>query len=207
MDESTLGLPQVILARTRPAPALVKVPLMTPRLEIVGPDPTLAQPLADALNASFESHRLFLVWSRPHWALQDTLDTMQRALSDAVSPDGEKKYFLLSREHPRTLVGCIGFTPQPNGSHEIGYWANQKFQGQGLMREALAALVAQLSDQPLYLTTSSANTASRRLAESVGLRLVKTLVGDRHCEVFGVCDTLLFELPIVRPRARTPLQQ
>ena len=69
------------------------------------------------------------------------------------------------------------------------------------MREALTALIAQLPVTHLYLTTSSANTASRQLAESVGFRLVRTLVGDRRSDVFGVCDTLVFNWPVVRPAA------
>lgn len=180
--------------RTQLIPPLVQTPLLTPRLEIVAPNVALAQLLADALNASYETHRLFLVWSRPRWELTDTLDTLQRAQSDFVRHDAEKKFFLLTREHPQQLVGCIGFTPKPDGSHEIGYWANQSFQGRGLMREALTALIAQLPGTHLYLTTSSANTASRQLAESVGFRLVRTLVGDRRSDVFGVCDTLVFKL-------------
>ncbi|CAI3788715.1 hypothetical protein AHFPHNDE_02392 [Pseudomonas sp. MM227] len=171
----------------------VQTPLLTPRLEIVAPDVALAQLLADALNASYETHRLFLVWSRPRWELTDTLDTLQRAQSDFVRHDAEKKFFLLTREHPQQLVGCIGFTPKADGSHEIGYWANQSFQGRGLMREALTALIAQLPGARLYLTTSSANAASRRLAESVGFRLVRTLVGDRRSDAFGGCDTLVFK--------------
>jgi len=171
-----------------------QIPLQTDRLQIVAPELALAEPLADALNASYESHRLFLVWSRPCWELTDTLETLERARSDFVRHDAEKKCFLLTREHPQQLVGCIGFTPQPDGSHEIGYWANRSFQGRGLMREALTALIAQLPGARLYLTTSSANTASRKLAESVGFRLVRTLVGDRRSDVFGVCDTLVFKL-------------
>ncbi len=187
--------------RNQLIPPLVQTPLLTPRLEIVAPNVALAQLLADALNASYETHRLFLVWSRPRWELTDTLDTLQRAQSDFVRHDAEKKFFLLTREHPQQLVGCIGFTPKADGSHEIGYWANQSFQSRGLMREALTALIAQLSGTRLYLTTSSANTASRQLAESVGFRLVRTLVGDRRSDVFGVCDTLVFNWPVVRPAA------
>ncbi|KTC43865.1 hypothetical protein AO269_28500, partial [Pseudomonas putida] len=60
--------------RTQLIPSLVQTPLLTPRLEIVAPNVALAQLLADALNASYETHRLFLVWSRPRWELTDTLD-------------------------------------------------------------------------------------------------------------------------------------
>jgi RimJ/RimL family protein N-acetyltransferase/8-oxo-dGTP pyrophosphatase MutT (NUDIX family) len=185
--------------RTQLIPSLVQTPLLTPRLEVVAPDVAQAQPLADALNASYESHRLFLVWSRPRWEVTDTLKTLQRAQSDFVRHDAEKKFFLLTHEHPQQLVGCIGFTPKADGFHEIGYWANQSFQGRGLMREALTVLIAQLPGARLYLTTSSANTASRKVAESVGFRLVRTLVGDRRSDVFGVCDTLVFYWPVVRP--------
>lgn len=68
-----------------------------------------------------------------------------------------------------------------------------------VLRLADSTDAVQLAQVPLYLTTSSANTASRKLAEAVGFRLVRTLVGDRQSDAFGVCDTLLFKWPVVRP--------
>jgi len=46
--------------------ALLPSNLHTPRLTLVAPTVGLANQLADALNASYESHRDFLEWSKPH---------------------------------------------------------------------------------------------------------------------------------------------
>ncbi|WP_439855878.1 GNAT family N-acetyltransferase [Pseudomonas yamanorum] len=168
--------------------------LQTARMSLVAPDVALAEKLADALNASYALHRRFLVWSKPHWTLEDTQESLQRAAKDFDAPVGEKRYFLLSRDDPQALVGCIGLLPLADEIHsfEVGYWGNQAHAGHGLMREALTALVLQLSGHTLRLTTSSANISSQRLAEAAGFEWVETLQGARRCEYFGVRDTLVY---------------
>jgi len=168
--------------------------LQTARMTLVVPDVVLAEKLADALNASYALHRQFLVWSKPHWTLEDTQESLQRATKDFDEPAGEKRYFLLSRDDPQALVGCIGLLPLADEVHsfEVGYWGNQAHAGLGLMREALAALVSQLTGHTLRLTTSSANLSSQRLAEAAGFEWVETLQGARRCEYFGVRDTLVY---------------
>ncbi|NVZ40136.1 GNAT family N-acetyltransferase [Pseudomonas sp. 21615526] len=168
--------------------------LQTDRMTLVAPDVALAEKLADALNASYALHRRFLVWSKPHWTREDTQESLQRAAKDFDAPVGEKRYFLLSRDDPQALVGCIGLLPLADEIHsyEVGYWGNQAHAGHGLMREALNALVSQLSGHTLRLTTSSANISSQRLAEATGFEWVETLQGARRCEYFGVRDTLVY---------------
>lgn len=174
--------------------ACLPTTLQTARVTLVAPDVALAEKLADALNASYALHRQFLEWSKPHWTLENTQQSLQRAIKDFDAPAGEKRFFLLSRDDGQQLVGCIGLLPLADEVHsfEIGYWGNQAHAGRGLMREALIALVSQLAGHTLRLTTSSANTSSQRLAEAAGFEWVETLQGARRCEYFGVRDTLVY---------------
>ena len=76
--------------------------------------------------------------------------------------------------------------------YEIGYWVSQVHANQGLMKEALTALVSKLSGHTLRLTTSSANLASQRLAEAVGFELIQTIPDARTSGRYGACDTLVY---------------
>lgn len=175
--------------------------LETSRLLLVQPAPELAQRLADALNASYDLHRGFLGWSKPHWTFEETRESLERSREGLVLSGQEKRYFLLLRQGDQALVGCIGLTPEDNQTDgfEVGYWVHQAYAGNGLMREALAALVLHLDQTPLRLTASSANLASQRLAEVVGFTCTQRIVGARRSETFGICDTLVYHRPIHQP--------
>lgn len=190
--------------------AALQVPftLETERLCLVPPDSRLTGPLAAALNASYPLHRDFLPWSKARWSVQDTAQSLEAAARDYFLPQGEKRFFVCSREAAPQLLGCIGLSPriEEGACYEIGYWASQPHAGNGYMKEALAALMATLREHSLYLTTSSANIASQRLAVSVGLRNVDVIVGARHSETFGVGDTLVYrrQAVIVRGDPEVP---
>ncbi|MDU8357454.1 MULTISPECIES: GNAT family N-acetyltransferase [Pseudomonas syringae group] len=175
----------------------------TLRLVLVQPSPELAQPLADALNASYALHHDFLTWSKPHWSVDETRESLERGRDGLVLSGQEKRYFLLLRQCSPTVVGCIGLTPEDNEADgfEVGYWVHQAYAGNGLMREALRALVVHLDQAPLRLTTSSANFASQRLAEVVGFTCTQRIVGARRSEKFGLCDTLVYHRPTHQPPA------
>ncbi|AVO59162.1 MULTISPECIES: GNAT family N-acetyltransferase [Pseudomonas] len=179
--------------------ASVQLPtsLDTARLRLVRPDLELAPRLAEALNASYGLHQDFLSWSKPHWSTGDTRDSLRRALEDFPQPVGEKKFFLLLRAETEPLVGCVGLKPRSGdeGGFDLGYWVRQGHARQGLMKEALAALIGQLAGQPLGLTTSSANIASQRLAQAVGFQCIQTITAARRSATFGICDTLVYQRP------------
>ena len=59
---------------------------------------------------------------------------------------------------------------------------------------ALTALIADLPDDVFYLTTSSANRASQRLAQAAGFALIRVFKRARHTERHGVQDTYLYRL-------------
>lgn len=169
--------------------------LHTARLRLVIPDVGLAEKLATALNASYELHRDFLMWSKLHWTLEDTEESLKRAAEDFYTADAEKRYYLLLRHDEQPLVGCIGVRPSADQDHgfEIGYWVGQDHTNRGLMKEALSALVSKLSGHTLRLTASSANIPGQKLAEAAGFERVGILPGARVSGRHGVCDTLIYQ--------------
>ena len=60
---------------------------------------------------------------------------------DRQPRDGE---FVRVVELERELIGAVGYTPNADGSPEIGYWIGRPWWGQGFATEAAAALVALL---------------------------------------------------------------
>jgi RimJ/RimL family protein N-acetyltransferase/predicted kinase len=169
--------------------------LQTVRLRLVMPDVGLAAKLAAALNASYELHREFLVWSKLHWTLEDTEQSLKRAVEDFCTAEAEKRYYLLLRDDDQPLVGCIGVRPSADQDHgfEIGYWVVKDHANRGLMKEALTALASKLSGHTLRLTTSSANIPSQKLAEAAGFERVGVLPAARVSGRLGVCDTLIYQ--------------
>lgn len=171
--------------------------LQTARLRLVMPDVRLAEKLAAALNVSYELHRDFLLWSKPHWTLKDTEESLKRALEDFCTAEAEKRYYLLLRDDDQPLVGCIGVRPSADQNHgfEIGYWVVKDQANRGLMKEALTALASKLSGHTLRLTTSSANIPSQKLAEAAGFERVGVLPAARVSGRLGVCDTFVYRRP------------
>lgn len=78
--------------------------------------------------------------------------------------------------------GCIGLVPpqaahypaMSPGAREIGYWIGRSLWGQGLIPEALKALIGHcrrnLGLRELWIVTYSGNTKSQRVADKCGFR-------------------------------------
>lgn len=80
-------------------------------------------------------------------------------------------------------IGCIGLVPEGDehfavseSEREVGYWIGVPYWNQGLTTEALNAVIAWCRDslhlKSLLLTTDADNSASRRVADKCGFRLV-----------------------------------
>ena len=61
------------------------------------------------------------------------------ASSNAQIAQGEAWHLAITRDD--ILVGCVGLTPKKDALPELGYWVGRKFWGQGIAREAAAALL------------------------------------------------------------------
>lgn len=91
------------------------------------------------------------VWAKifQDWVAGDTT-----IIQNAILADGE-------------LCGSIGCL-QVRGRCIVGYGLGQAWWGRGIASRALALLLAQVSQRPLYATTAATNTASIRVLAKHG---------------------------------------
>jgi RimJ/RimL family protein N-acetyltransferase len=55
-----------------------------------------------------------------------------------------------------------------NGERQVGYWIVQDLWGQGIASAALAAVIAEIPERPLWGSTISDNLGSQRVLRSAG---------------------------------------
>jgi RimJ/RimL family protein N-acetyltransferase len=55
-----------------------------------------------------------------------------------------------------------------DGKRLVGYWIGREFWGRGLATKALAELLAEVTERPLYAYVATANPASIRVLEKCG---------------------------------------
>lgn len=99
---------------------------------------------------------------------QLALDWIASAGEQADS--GDAYHLAITRDG--ALVGCIGLTLKRNALPEIGYWIGRKFWGQGLAREAGAALLdwaqAKLGVAEVEASALTDNLASQAVLRHLG---------------------------------------
>ena len=175
----------------------------TESLALKSPDPAFCQAFQRALNVSYPLHSEFLPWPRAHTTEQQALESLLRARDEFSSATGERRLFIISADG-QSILGCIGLKPRQRNRYVVGYWVNSEFSGKGYMRAALGQLVRNLPASTFYLTTSSANTRSQRLAESVGFRLIRVHPQARHSQCHGVQDTFVYRFDANRQAKKSP---
>ena len=83
---------------------------------------------------------------------------------------------LRPKSEPEKLIGLITLTKSTKENR--GFWLDPKWQGQGLMTEACDAVTdywfEELGFSMLRAPKAAANTASRRISEKQGMRMVAT---------------------------------
>lgn len=140
--------------------------LSSRRLTLLSPESGFAEALQQTLNQNYDFHRTFLDWVKPDWSVDEVRQNLHLARKDWNEVYGEKRYFVFLRGGE--LVGCLGLRPTSPPAFNLGYWMAEPYARQGLMKEALETVIAWLGEYPLWLTTAPSNTASQRLAESLG---------------------------------------
>jgi RimJ/RimL family protein N-acetyltransferase len=61
-----------------------------------------------------------------------------------------------------------------DGERQVGYWVLRELWGRGIASAALAALVSEIPERPLWGSTASDNLGSQRVLEHVGFAFVRT---------------------------------
>ncbi len=86
--------------------------------------------------------------------------------------DGDEVALAVERRADRAMIGCCGYTLEPDGTPDIGYWLGRAYWGQGLATEAVGRLLAHLfEDLGKERVSASAlpeNPASIRLQQRLG---------------------------------------
>lgn len=108
---------------------------------------------------------------------------------------------IAARDDDRLLgtVSVMGLTGPTHGTGEIGYWMHPDARGSGLMTEAVRAVVDHALDTDgldlarLAIVAAEGNTASLRIAESLGFARYGTEHGTARLGDGGVTDHHLFE--------------
>ncbi|KAI3490218.1 hypothetical protein L1887_45676 [Cichorium endivia] len=97
------------------------------------------------------------------------------------------------REVPDELMGIICLYDVEDNNR--GFWLAPEFQGQGYMREASIAVTDYwfntLNKSVLRAPKAAANSRSRRISDSSGMRLIRT---EKKAYVSGMLDSELWEI-------------
>ena len=67
------------------------------------------------------------------------------------------------------FVVLFGF----EGRREVGYWVGREFWGRGIATRALAALLDEVSERPIYAGVAETNVASIRVLEKCGFTVAE----------------------------------
>ncbi len=130
----------------------------------------------------------------PHW---DVVRYLNALVPWPYPPDGAQRYYedvaipamargdewtwmLRLKTHPYQVIG--GITLKRGDNEHRGFWLGVPWQGQGLMTEAADAVTDYwfntLKQPVLRVPKAIANTASRRISERSGMRIVATIERD-----------------------------
>lgn len=103
-------------------------------------------------------------------------------------------------EHDAELIGICGFTAEPNGDAELGYWIGKPYWGRGFATEAASAVMAygftKAGIRRFVCKHLADNPASARVIHKLGFRFI----GDAT----GWCEARQCELPALSYERRRP---
>ena len=144
------------------------------------------------LSDAEQTERLFPQWdivkflnAAVPWPYPEdqTLPRFRDIILPAIERGEQWHWSLRLKESPEYLIGKISL--HKNDSDNRGYWLGLPWQGQGLMTEAVVAVNDYWFDvlrfNVLRAPKAVANTASRRISEKTGMRVIATLERDYVC--------------------------
>jgi RimJ/RimL family protein N-acetyltransferase len=103
-------------------------------------------------------------------------------------------------EHDAELIGICGFTAEPNGDAELGYWVGKPYWGQGFATEAARTVMdygfRKAGIRRFVCKHLTGNPASARVIQKLGFRYVG--------ESTGWCEAQQCELPALTYERRRP---
>jgi [ribosomal protein S5]-alanine N-acetyltransferase len=129
-----------------------------------------------------------LLWDGPD-EISETLGFIRQAQTERY---GESGFHWAIRDRigiitgsPGTAIGMISARPSSvAGRGDVGYWLGMPYWGQGLMREALTAVLDLCFDEfdqvKVEAEIFTTNARSKRLVESLGMQLEGTIRSSHY---------------------------
>lgn len=116
------------------------------------------------------------------WPAHKSVEESEAIIENGLT--GELIFAITLKRKPNEVIGCIDLNINKRDfmtarEAEIGYWIGEPFWGQGLIPEAVKALVSFGFDmchlKVIWCAASTTNINSQRVQEKVGFNYVKTL--------------------------------
>jgi RimJ/RimL family protein N-acetyltransferase len=167
--------------------------LQTERLRLDPVGPEHAEAMRDAVAASAEELKPWLIWAVDH-DLEKSRTFARRCLEMWGIAE-----WTFSIWYGDELIGCIGLDGYHPllGSVQLGYWLRTDMWGQGLTTEAGTAVIdfafRRLNLHRIELHADTRNSASIRVAEKLGFSRVGVL-RDGERGIDGWHDAYVFDL-------------
>ena len=176
-------------------------PIPTSRLRLRSLEPRDA-PALSAYRSNPDVARL-QSWSAPY-SIPATLELIQSTRTRDITDLGWTQIGVATLESD-ALIGDIGCNRVDAGTLELGFTLSKDCQGQGIMREAIEALLTHAFEtgvQRVTATTDVRNTASQGLLTRLGFTLERVLK-DSWLEDGTYVDEHLYALALQKstPRA------
>lgn len=165
-------------------PLLLEIPeeILTPRLRMIAPALGDGPALAESIGASFDHIHRWLPWAASIPTPEESEINVRQSRSRFLLRTELRYHLWLQPEH--RFVGCVGLhhIDWRVPAVEVGYWSDVRFQGQGLITEALSALVAMALDtlgaHRVSLRCDPLNERSMAVARRTGFHLEGVLKND-----------------------------
>ena len=168
--------------------------LVTPRLVLRAFTERDIEPLF--LSACNPNVTRFTLWEA-HQSLDDSALFIREYALCRYYEGVPEPFAIALRSDVSTPVGAIGcyWASRPNHTMELGYWIAERFWGQGLVCEAIAALLAYVVDEfdprRIQARVIVGNSASVRVLEKCGFAYEGTLRSSRYRRG-GLEDVMMF---------------
>lgn len=183
------------MTEPEPFPAEIR----TPRLVLRRPEPSDAEEQAAAVNASLPELQAWMSWAQQGQTAEQARENIEWSATEA---EADREYNWVIRDAATArLLGRLGIFAidrrVPKG--EIGYWLATAETGQGIMREAVQAVVdtaLEAGFRRIEIRCDANNRRSAAVAEALGFTLDARL---RHDSVSAsdpnqLRDALIFSI-------------
>lgn len=177
--------------------------IRTPRVLVRIPTVKDARLMHDGLKKSFKDLKPWMPWAQELASLEDTKYFLRQAENIWAKPHEEnvERSLIILDPDNKNFIGSTGIKPLNLmvPSFEVGYWVNVDYAGQGLITEAVNALVHYIFDElranRIEIHCESTNLKSWKVAERLGFAMEGVLVHNRMtANNLKLADTKLYAM-------------